>query len=72
MQIPENLNITTGALIIGYDFTHGKDKGVLIVGQKGEGVDAKVINAFQGEDAEKIYKMLTTVKKKEEGETTDE
>ncbi|MBR4306297.1 MAG: hypothetical protein IKT78_05590 [Ruminiclostridium sp.] len=62
MQIPEKLNITTEALIVGYDCTNGKDKSVLIVGRKSKGVDVKVINAFQGKEAEEIYKMLTTKK----------
>ena len=70
MQIPENLKITTEALIVGYDCSNGKDKSVLIVGRATQGVDVKVINAFQGEEANAIYERLITVKKKE-GETND-
>lgn len=52
----------TGSLIIGYDFSN--DKGVLIVGTKNVGEYCNIINAFEGKEAEDIYKLLTT--KKEE------
>lgn len=59
---------TTESLLIGYDFTHGKDKSVLIVGRKTKGVAVEIINAFQGEEAEELYLRLVTKK----GETKDE
>lgn len=51
---------TTDSIIIGYDYTHGTDKSVLIVGRKSKGVAAEIINAFQGKEAEELYKKLTT------------
>ena len=51
---------TSDALIIGYDFTNGRDHTVLIVGRKNKGV-VDIVNAFQGEEAEELYKKLTTV-----------
>lgn len=55
-------------LLVGFDFTHGvdnKDNDVLIVGHK-EGEYLQIINAFQGEEAKSIFKLLTTVKNTEE------
>ena len=52
-----------GNLIIGYDFSKGKDQSVLIVGtQTGKGGVVTIVNAFQGEDAEAMYELLTTKK----------
>jgi ATP-dependent DNA ligase len=53
---------TNDVVIVSWDFSHGEDKGVLIVGRQTNGV-VKVINAFQGKDARDIYEKLTTVKK---------
>ena len=45
-------------LLVGFDFTHGKEMSVLIVGRKnGKLVD--IVNAFQGDDAEAMYELLT-------------
>lgn len=51
-----------GAYIVSWDFSHGGDKGVLIVGRQQNGV-MKVVNAFQGKEAHDIYERLSTVKK---------
>lgn len=56
----------SGAVIVSWDFSKGEDVGVLLVGKKAPGKDVDIINAFQGEEAEAMYRMLTTVKKKEE------
>lgn len=48
------------SLIIGYDFTNGKDKEILIVGRKRMNQSVEIINAFQGEEAKEIYNRLTT------------
>ena len=54
---------TNGALIIGYDFStksNGKDASVLIVGEQDENGVTKIINAFDGREAEELYKKLIT------------
>lgn len=56
----------TESLIIGYDNTNGKDHTVLVVGRKRMNQTVEIINAFQDEEAEELYKKLTT--KKEKGE----
>ena len=57
-----SLKINT-SLLIGVDFTKGKDVGVMIVGTKKPGKDVEVINAFQGQEAYDLYLKLTTKKK---------
>lgn len=49
---------SSGAVIVSWDFSHGKDVGVLIVGQQENG-HMDIINAFQGEEAEKLFRKLT-------------
>lgn len=46
-----------GSLIISWDFTHGRDKDILLVGKQKNGV-VEVINAFQGIEAFELWKKL--------------
>lgn len=46
-------------LLVSYDNVFN-DKPVLIVGRKGKRGPVQIINAFQDEEAEEIYKKLTT------------
>lgn len=46
------------SLLVGVDFTNGKDIGVLIVGRKNPGQSVEIINAFQGKEAEELYNKL--------------
>ena len=48
---------TNGAVIVSWDFSHGKDADILLVGKQNKGV-VDVINAFQGQDARDIYEKL--------------
>lgn len=50
---------TIDALIVTYD----PEKHILLVGRKTKRQFPDVINAFQGADADDIYKQLTFVKK---------
>jgi hypothetical protein len=54
-------------VIVSVSFTD-KDKGLLLVGKKGVGDSADVINAFEGKEAWELYQKLITkkVKKTEE------
>ena len=45
-------------LLVSYDNV-SNDKPVLIVGRKGKRGVPQIINAFQDEEAEKLYKKLT-------------
>ena len=46
-----------GSVIVSWDFSHGKDVGILLVGKQVNGrVD--VINAFQGEAAMQLHSTL--------------
>lgn len=53
------------SLIIGVDFSHGDGHEVLIVGIGKKGVVTDIVNAFQGEEARKLYHQLVTPKNKE-------
>lgn len=55
---------TSGSLIIGYDFTNGKDSAVLIVGRKKPTEQVEIINAFQDAEAIEMYHKLITPKEK--------
>ena len=49
--------------IVSIDFTHGKDKAVLIVGKKRMNESVKIVNAFEGEKAIEMYeKVLDNLK----------
>ena len=62
----ENSVLPTDTLLVGFDMTHGKNNRILIVGHK-EGNYLQVVNAFQGDKAEEIYKLLTTRQEKSDG-----
>lgn len=53
-----------GSVIVSWDFSHGVDVGVLLVGKQEKG-NVDVINAFQGKEAEELYKKLTCPKKEQ-------
>lgn len=55
----------TEVLMVSFDLTHGPDNRLCIVGKK-DGKTVTIVNAFKGGDAEKIFKLLTTVEKREE------
>ena len=57
---------TTDSIIVAFDWTHGKDNSVLVVGRKNPKQDVDIINAFQGEEAEELYKKLITRKEKKD------
>ena len=46
-------------LLVSYDNV-SNDKPVLIVGRKGKRETVQIVNAFQDEEAEELYKKLTT------------
>ena len=48
---------STDSVIVSWDFSHGKDAGVLIVGRQQKG-RVEIINAYQGEEAKEIYQKL--------------
>ena len=46
------------SLLIGVDFTNDEDTGILIVGRKRPDQSVNIVNAFQGKEAEELYKKL--------------
>lgn len=61
--IDKNTDIT-GSIIVAYDYKKKTNTAILIVGQKAPGADAKVINAFDGEEATELWNRLTTTTEK--------
>lgn len=53
-------------ILVSIDF-HNQDTGVLIVGRKRPNQSVEIINAFQGEEALKLYEKLVTKKEKKNG-----
>lgn len=51
----------TGSFLVSFDF-NDTDVPILLVGRKKKGDAVEIVNAFQGEEAVRMYKMLTTVK----------
>lgn len=60
------MNNTHGAFIVSWDFTHGADKAILLVGDKSSGT-MEVINAFSGPEAIDIYEKLSKKKENKNG-----
>lgn len=55
------MNETNGAYVVSWDFSHGEDKDIVIVGKRENG-KLIITNAFQGKEARDIYEKLSTVK----------
>lgn len=47
-------------LLVSFDLTRGDDKRLCIVGRK-RGEMLEIVNAFEGQKAEDIFRLLTTV-----------
>ena len=54
---------STDSVIVSWDFSHGKDVGVLIVGKQEKG-KVTIINAYRGEEAKMLYQKLVFPKSK--------
>lgn len=52
----------TGSFLVSFDFNDNGDVPILLVGRKKKGDAVEIVNAFQGEEAVRIYKILTTAK----------
>ena len=51
-------------ILVSFDNSNGEDTCVLIVGRKRPNESVEIINAFQGQEAEDLYRKLTTIKEK--------
>lgn len=52
----ERLNPDT--LLVGWDNSNGPDGRVLVVGRKTWGEAIDIVNAFEGDEAEELYRRL--------------
>lgn len=57
------LPIGSGCFLVSYDFTNGKDKNIMLIAQKDTKGETIVINGFQGQEAEELFRKLTTTNK---------
>ena len=53
----------SGCFLVGYDFTDGKDESIMLIGQIDVKGSIKIINGFQGKEAEELFAKLTTTDK---------
>lgn len=53
--------LPSDVLLVSFDMTHGKGNEICIVGKK-DGKTITIVNAFEGQKAVDIFKLLTTVK----------
>ena len=60
------MNNTHGTFIVSWDFTHGADKAILLVGSQASG-KMEVVNTFSGQEAIDIYEKLSNVKEAKNG-----
>ena len=65
MRKENEMKSITDTLLVSINLATNDDIAVLIVGRKRPNQSVEIINAFQGEDATDLYKLLTTVKKGE-------
>lgn len=65
MAIPQRTVLPSEVLLVSFDLTHGPDTQICLVGKK-DGKIVTIVNAFQGQEAADIFKLLTTVKTNKE------
>lgn len=49
----------SGTVIVSWDFSNGKNSGILLVGKQRPDAAPEIINALEGEEAHKLMKRLT-------------
>lgn len=63
--------LPTDVLLVSFDMTHGDDNKLCIVGKK-SGKMLEIVNAFEGQKAEDIFRLLTMVDTKRESHSVDQ
>lgn len=56
--------LPNSTILVGFDFTHGEGNRIMIVGRK-QGKTIEILNAFQGDEAEELFRKLTIPTSKE-------
>ena len=52
------------SLLVSFVYNSEKDNTIMLVGRKSPNKVVEIVNAFQGKEAEELYKKLTTQKEK--------
>lgn len=70
-KAPEGISpvLPNSTILVGFDFTHGEDNRIMIVGRK-QGKTIEILNAFQGDEAEELFRKLTIPASKENAKLT--
>lgn len=63
------MELLSDTILVSIHKSEGAEKAVLVIGRKTKSNPVDIINAFQGEEAEELYKKLVT--KKEEVKTNE-
>ena len=63
--------LPTDVLLVSFDLIHGEGNRLCIVGRK-NGKMLEIVNAFEGQKAEDIFRLLTTVDTKRESHGVDQ
>ena len=58
-MIKENTE-KSGTVLVSWDFSNGKDEGILLVGEQ-KNHTVTIVNAFKGEEAYVLYEKLTKI-----------
>lgn len=61
------MNKIAQSILVSYTRGDDANSSLLLVGQKQKGKDAVIVNAFQGKDANELWKKLTVKKEKNNG-----
>lgn len=56
-----------GSVIVSWDFSHGRDDDILLIGKKPTGQPVQVINAFSGKEARELRDKLIKRGDKKDG-----
>lgn len=59
-EIMETKKAICDTIIVCYDYTHGEDETILLVGRRNSNSQTDIINAFQGHEATELYNKLVT------------
>ena len=51
----------SGTVLVSWDFSNGKDEGILLVGEQKNHITVTIVNAFKGEEAYALYEKLTKI-----------
>lgn len=58
----EKKNVTAECILVSYDNSIGHDRSIMIVGRQHKNKPVEILNAFQDEEADELWRKLLTKK----------